>query len=104
MRRHHWWAIVAGGAVLTTIVAAILDLEPPTGLTRAVFWPVEFFLSALGPGPRFPSGGSEMTPVHVIAIWLGYGVSWAFWTVLMLFAWSRVDRRQLNTGAFGRRG
>jgi len=93
-RRRWWWVIVFGGALTITFGLGYLEilLEPPEGPKRVLFWPADLLIWAVGPGPRFPDGRYEWTPAHDMAMYVGYGASWAFWLTIARIVWSAVDR------------
>jgi len=109
MRRRWWFALAFGGACIITVALTYfeVDLEPPVESDWAivamhiVLWPVDFLLWATGPGA--PIGGSgndgyEWTPVQDFAVWVGAGISWAFWVMVGWMIWSRVHPRPNAAG------
>jgi len=53
---------------------------------RVLLWPAALLLWAIGPGVQLTNGRYEWTPVQDFAMWVGYGVSWAFWLTVLLWA------------------
>jgi hypothetical protein len=102
MRKRWWLALAFGGALVITSVLTYfeVDLEPPVESNWTIvaihvaLWPVDFLLWATGPGA--PIGGSgdryEWTPVQDFAVWVGAGLSWAFWVLVSWVIWSVVRR------------
>jgi hypothetical protein len=86
---------VFGGAAILTAGLFYLDadLDPPRGSMRVVLWPANVLLWATSPGVQLTNGRYEWTPVQDLAMWVGYGVSWAFWLIVVWILWSRVRRR-----------
>ena len=92
MKTRWWWIAATVGACSIAGGLAYIDviLAPPTGVLRVIIWPADLLLWATGPGPRFASGGYEWTPVQDVAMWLGAGLSWAFWIMVSCLLWSRI--------------
>jgi hypothetical protein len=92
MKTRRWWIAAMVGTVSIAGGLAYLDviLAPPAGVLHVIIWPADLLLWATGPGPRFASGGYEWTPVQDVAMWLGAGLSWAFWIMVSCLVWSRI--------------
>jgi len=94
-----FWLIALGGAIALPAILAWWDviLGPPIGVWRVLLWPVAMMLWASGPGVP-PSGGRlEWTPIEDFATWIGAGIAWLFWLVLIRTAFRRaspIQRRQ----------
>jgi hypothetical protein len=72
------------GALITVLLLATQTLLEPLGsVTQVVFWPATLLLKAAGTGPRLGTAEPpryEWTPVHDIAIAVGIGLSWVFYS------------------------
>jgi len=81
MRTRVFQVIAIGGALVLPAVLMWSEavLEPPSGVWRAVFWPVDLLLWASGPGAPLSNGRFEWTPVQDLATAIGVGLSWPFW-------------------------
>jgi len=94
-----WMIISLGGGLLITVALLLLreDLyidiigvgyDQLGAITKVLLWPVAGVLYLVGPGPNL--GPSEMhmhewTPVHEIAVAVGIGLSWTFYSSLSYF-------------------
>jgi hypothetical protein len=97
-----WWLVISvGGAVLITVALFIfpglLSNWPfPEVVVQVVFWPM--FVCEKLSGPGVSLGGSpemhEGTPVQAVAIMIGIGLSWAFWSSLVFLAVWVFSRRR----------
>lgn len=92
---HRSWAfrlIALGGAIALPAILAWWDvmLGPPVGVWRVLLWPVDVLLWASGPGVSISHGRSEWTPVQDFATWIGAGIAWPFWLVLLSTTFRRL--------------
>src|SRR5882724_2811412 len=102
-----WMMISFGGGLLITVVLLLLkaDMFIDTivigyghlgAITKMLFWPVAALLYLVGPGPTLGPPENHMhewTPVHEIAVAVGIGLSWTFYSSLVfLIAWVRHRR------------
>jgi hypothetical protein len=92
-----WLGVALGGGAIITVALASMDVILPEtyGLWRAVLWPADLLLWATGPGVPLSNGKYEWTPIQDFSIWLGVGISWAFWSSLVRLAWILVRRKAL---------
>jgi hypothetical protein len=82
--------ISVGGGAFITVVLYLLDVEasllyPPNAIAKVLLWPVTFCLYLVGPGPRIgppDKNFHEWTPVHSLALVVGIGLSWVFYSGL----------------------
>ncbi|SRR5713101_140366 len=89
-----------GGAIFIIVLLYILDVEglvlfPPNGVARVLLWPVAVCLWLVGPGPRIgppDKNWHEFTPTHSLALIVGIGLSWIFYTTLV-FAFMKIRSR-----------
>ena len=99
MRRIVKWVLVSGGGGLVVTAGLLFFgvlLDPPEPYARFVFWPVTLLVAAAGSGlplgshnpPRY-----EWTPVHELAVALGFGLSWVFYSSLVAVLVLLVRRR-----------
>ena len=96
MGRRWWLALAFGGACVVTAWLAYFDanLDWPVeggGAIHVVLWPVNLLLWVIGPGVPLQGGGYEWTPAQDFAVWIGTGLSWAFWVMTARAVWSRVN-------------
>jgi hypothetical protein len=82
--------ISVGGGAFITVLLYLLDLEvsllyPPNAFAKVLLWPVTVCLYLAGPGPRIGAPDKnfhEWTPVHSLALLVGIGLSWVFYSGL----------------------
>ena len=99
-----WLMISLGGGLLITVFLLLLtaDMFIDTivvgygqlgAITKMLLWPVSAVLHLVGPGPNLGPPESHMhewTPVQDVAVAVGIGLSWTFYSSLVfLIAWLR---------------
>ena len=101
-----WLMISLGGGLLITVFLLLLtaDMFIDTivvgygqlgAITKMLFWPVAAVLYLVGPGPNIgppEMHGHEGTPVHILAIALGIGLSLVFYVCLLFYISQRMGR------------
>ena len=101
------WLIFSfgGGAVIAAILllfpSALPDnLPAPLDLiATVVLWPVPVCEFLVGPGATIGSSSQHLhegTPVNIVVAVLGVGLSWVFYSSVVLFATCYWNRRQLS--------
>ena len=105
-----WLLVSVAAGILVTVafffaedllIGAPIEIpRPVAAVAEVVFWPVTVCLKLSGPGP--PIGppekhGHEWTPVQDLALAVGIGLSWTFYSSLVFVAlWVR-RRRSATT-------
>jgi hypothetical protein len=97
--------ISIGGGISIVVLLFLLDVEgivlsPPNAVVKVLLWPVAVCLYLVGPGPRIgppDKNFHEWTPVHSLALMVGIGLSWVFYTGLV-FAFMK-SRSRHNASA-----
>jgi hypothetical protein len=107
--RTKWLIFSLGGGVLITAVllafpGALPDTMPaPLDPSAAVvLWPVTVCELLVGPGPTIGPPNHHLhegTPLNMLAAVLGLGLSWMFYSSLVLVATGAWHRRQLSEAA-----
>ena len=102
-----WLMISLGGGLLITVTLLLLRADvfidiivvgygQLGAITKMLLWPVSAVLYLVGPGPNLGPPEKHMhewTPVHEIAVAVGIGLSWTFYSSLVFFiAWLRHRR------------
>jgi len=105
-----WLMISLGGSLLITVTLLLLRGDVFSdiidnivlgdgqlgAIVKTIFWPVSTVLYLVGPGPLLGPPEKhryEWTPVHDIALAVGIGLSWTFYSSLVfLVAWRRGNR------------
>jgi hypothetical protein len=102
-----WMMISVGGGFLITVALLLLKTDlfidiivvgygQLGAITKRLFWPVSAVLYLVGPGPTLGPPEKHMhewTPVHDIAVAVGIGLSWTFYSGLVfLIVWLRQRR------------
>ena len=101
--RGQWLLVSVCGAVLITVFLFAFaggwlgpDVPAPLeSLVRIVLWPVTVLVSLTGPGPSIgppEKHWHEATPVQFLAVVVGIGFSWFFYSSLV-FLWLLWRRR-----------
>ena len=94
-------ASVGGGGLITVALLAFPQLlfsnmPVPEAVIRILFWPVAVCLHLSGPGVSF--GGSperfEATPVQIVAVIVGIGLTWIFYSSLVFLTVWLCSRRR----------
>ena len=92
---------VVGGVLITVALTVFTDnwvVDIPdsvAAIAKIVFWPVAVCLYFSGPGPSMGPPERHLregTPVQFIAVMIGLGLSWVFYSSLVFFIW-RLWRR-----------
>ena len=110
MRFSTRWVIFSfGGGVLVTAVLLLFpgalpdNIPAPLDLiATVVLWPVAVCEALVGPGPTIGGPNQhfhEGTPLNIVAAVLGVGLSWVFYSSLVLMATGLWHRRQLSDAA-----
>lgn len=107
MRLRSQWLLVSvcGGVLVTVLLFAFSDNwigsdvpEPLGSLFKIVLWPVTVLVSLTGPGPSIGPPDRhwhEGTPVQFLAVVIGIGLSWTFYSSLaFLLLWLRRTRHR----------
>ena len=98
-----WSLVSVGGGALVTVLLFVLanylapDVPSPVAsLARIVLWPVTVCVNLTGPGPSIgppEKHWHEGTPVQFLAVVIGMGLSWLFYSSLG-FLLVRIWRRR----------
>jgi hypothetical protein len=85
-----------GGLLITIgLVAAGIAFDPPESWIKIVLWPVALLVKAAGDGPRLsstPPQRYEWTAVHELAVAIGLGLSFTFYSALTAGIIAKVRR------------
>ena len=97
-----WLLVSVCGAVLVTVLLFVFadnwvaDVPGPVEfVARIVLWPVAVCVNLTGPGPSIgppEKHWHEATPVQFLAVVIGVGLSWLFYSslgFLLLWVWRR---------------
>ena len=98
--------VLLGRVVVTTLLffteTWTPDVPAPTEhAARIVFWPATVLVLLTGPGPRLgrpEQNLHEATPMQLLAVIIGIGFSWFFYSSLV-FLWIWLGRRRHNIHA-----
>lgn len=106
-----WIVISLGGGFLITVALLILRADvfiniivvgygQLGAIPKMLLWPVSAILYLAGPGPNLGPPEKHMhewTPVHDIAVAVGIGLTWSFYSgLLFLIAWLRCRRNSVR--------
>jgi len=101
-----WMLVSVGGGVLVTVLLVafagdgVVDLPSSVAfVAKIVLWPVTVCVDLTGPGPSIgppEKHWHEGTPVQFLAVMVGVGLSWLFYSSLG-FVVARLWRRQHPT-------
>jgi len=104
-----WLIFSLGGGILITAVllvfpSALPDTMPAPldPIAAMVLWPVAVCEFLVGPGPRVGSPNHHLhegTPLNMLAAVLGVGLSWMFYSSLVLLVTGARHRSQLSEAA-----
>ena len=102
-----WISVSLGGGLLITVGLLLLSADmfidiivvgygQLGAITKMLLWPVSAVLYLVGPGPNLGPPEKHMhewTPVQDVAVAVGIGLSWTFYSSLVfLIAWLRYRR------------
>jgi len=98
-----WLLVSVCGAVLLTVLLSsfadnwVADVPGPVAsVARIVLWPVTVCVNLTGPGPSIgppEKNRHEATPVQFLAVVIGSGLSWFFYSSLgFVLLWLRRRR------------
>jgi hypothetical protein len=107
-----WLLVSVGGGILATVALSTLpdrwidapdDSAHPTAdkVIATVFWPITLCVYLSGHGaPIGPPENHmyEATPVQVLAVFIGIGLSWVFYSslVFLMFRWRKRRTKRLT--------
>ncbi len=90
-----WLLVSVGGGILLSVGVIFLDPlafnlpRPVAAVAKIVLWPVTICLHLSGPGPNIgptQKHWHEWTPVQDLAVATGVGLSWIFYSSLVVVA------------------